>query len=199
MCWIHPVKMKQMLDTVNLNTVPTFVSSSSVPLVGSSRASSHISQGSSSSDKDVKRVRLFAWGATFISSELCCGTVLLLSTTINNRCWLPHRVQYTPHEKSPCCYRRIERRNVCRTPPPKHPVLTIILNIPLMVSSCLFINLPYQRLVTSWMVQGSNPGGGEIFHTHPDRPWDPPSPIYNGYQVSFLGVNWPGQWPPTPI
>jgi hypothetical protein len=33
---------------------------------------------------------------------------------------------------------------------------------------------------------GSNPGGGEIFRTCPDRPWDPPSLLYNGYRV-FLG------------
>jgi hypothetical protein len=25
-----------------------------------------------------------------------------------------------------------------------------------------------------------NPGGGEIFHTRTDRPWDPPSLLHNG-------------------
>ena len=25
--------------------------------------------------------------------------------------------------------------------------------------------------------------GGEIFRTRPDRPWDPPSLLYDGYQV----------------
>ena len=39
-----------------------------------------------------------------------------------------------------------------------------------------------------WTVRGSNPGGGgEIFRTGPDRPWGPPSLLYNGYRVS-LGV-----------
>ena len=33
------------------------------------------------------------------------------------------------------------------------------------------------------LVQGSNPGGGEIFCTCPDRPWGPPSLLYNGYRV----------------
>jgi len=33
-----------------------------------------------------------------------------------------------------------------------------------------------------WMIWGSNPGGGEIFCTSPDRPWGPPS------LLSFLGV-----------
>jgi hypothetical protein len=30
---------------------------------------------------------------------------------------------------------------------------------------------------------GSNPGGDEIFRTRPDRPWSPPSLLYNGYRV----------------
>jgi len=28
----------------------------------------------------------------------------------------------------------------------------------------------------------------KIFHTRPDQPWDPPSLLYNGYWVFFLGV-----------
>jgi hypothetical protein len=34
-----------------------------------------------------------------------------------------------------------------------------------------------------WTVRRSNPGGGEIFSTCPDRPWGPPSLLYNGYRV----------------
>jgi hypothetical protein len=34
---------------------------------------------------------------------------------------------------------------------------------------------------------GSNPGGGEIFRTFRDRPWGPPSLLYNGYRL-FPGV-----------
>jgi len=30
---------------------------------------------------------------------------------------------------------------------------------------------------------GSNPGGDEIFRTCPDRPWGPPSLLYDGYRV----------------
>jgi hypothetical protein len=40
-----------------------------------------------------------------------------------------------------------------------------------------------QRLATGWMVRGTNPGGGEMFRTCPDRPWGPPSLLYNGYRV----------------
>jgi len=29
--------------------------------------------------------------------------------------------------------------------------------------------------------------GGEIFHTRPDRSWDPPSLLYNGYRVFSRG------------
>ena len=40
---------------------------------------------------------------------------------------------------------------------------------------------------------------GEIFRTRPDRPWDPPSILYNEYRVC-PGVNAAGRgrWPPTP-
>jgi hypothetical protein len=38
---------------------------------------------------------------------------------------------------------------------------------------------------------GSNPDRGEIFRTCPDRPWEPPSFLYNGYQVCFPEVKWP--------
>ena len=33
------------------------------------------------------------------------------------------------------------------------------------------------------MVRRSNPAGGEVFHTGPDRPWGPPSLLYNEYLV----------------
>jgi hypothetical protein len=32
-------------------------------------------------------------------------------------------------------------------------------------------------------VLGSNPSGEEIFRTRPDRPWGPPSLLYNEYRV----------------
>jgi len=44
---------------------------------------------------------------------------------------------------------------------------------------------------TGWMVWDSNPGGGKIFQTHPDRPQGPPSFLYKRYQVSFHGLNQP--------
>ena len=44
-----------------------------------------------------------------------------------------------------------------------------------------------------WTVRGSNPGGGEIFHTCPDRPWGPPSLLYNGYRVFPGGKERPGR------
>jgi len=49
------------------------------------------------------------------------------------------------------------------------------------------------RLATGWKIRGSNPGGGEIFRTRPDRPWGPPSLLYNEYRVSFPGVKRPGR------
>ena len=34
---------------------------------------------------------------------------------------------------------------------------------------------------------------GEIFRTCPDRPWGPPSLLYNGYRVFPGGKEWPGR------
>jgi hypothetical protein len=45
----------------------------------------------------------------------------------------------------------------------------------------------------AWTVRGSNPGGGKIFRSRPDRPWGPPSLLYNGYWVYFPGVKRPGR------
>jgi hypothetical protein len=57
------------------------------------------------------------------------------------------------------------------------------------------------RLAICWRVQGSNPDEGEIFRTLPDRYWGPPSLLYNGYWVSFLGDKAARayRWPPTPM
>ena len=49
-----------------------------------------------------------------------------------------------------------------------------------------------QRLATGWTVRGSNPGGGEIFCTCPDRPWGPSSLLYNGHRVFPGGEERPG-------
>jgi hypothetical protein len=35
------------------------------------------------------------------------------------------------------------------------------------------------------IVQGLNPGGGEIFSRSPDQPWGPPGLMCNMYLVSF--------------
>jgi hypothetical protein len=50
-----------------------------------------------------------------------------------------------------------------------------------------------QRLATGWTVWESNPGGGEIFRTCPDRPWGPPSLLYNGYRDIPGGKERPGR------
>jgi hypothetical protein len=59
---------------------------------------------------------------------------------------------------------------------------------------------PVWQLATGWTVRESNPGGGEIFRTHPDRPWGPPSLLYNRHRV-FTGGKTAGAWcwPPTPF
>jgi hypothetical protein len=46
---------------------------------------------------------------------------------------------------------------------------------------------------TGLTVRGSNPGGGEIFRTCPDRPWGPPSLLYIEYRVFPRGKERPGR------
>ena len=38
-----------------------------------------------------------------------------------------------------------------------------------------------------YLIRSTNAGGGEILYTCTDRPWGPPSPLYNGYQVFLEG------------
>ena len=48
----------------------------------------------------------------------------------------------------------------------------------------LAIAQPVLLQATGRTVRGSNPGGGtEIFRKYPERPWGPPSLLYNGYRV----------------
>ena len=48
-----------------------------------------------------------------------------------------------------------------------------------------FLRLDFIFLLhaTGWTVRGSNPGGGEIFRTRPDRPWGLPSLLYKAHRV----------------
>jgi len=48
-------------------------------------------------------------------------------------------------------------------------------------------------LLVAWTVRGSNPGGDEILRTCTDRPWGPPTPLYNGYRIFPGGTNRPGR------
>ena len=50
-----------------------------------------------------------------------------------------------------------------------------------------------QRLATGLTDGGSNPGGGDIFHTPPEVPWGPLSLLYNEYRV-FPGGKTAGEW-----
>ena len=56
---------------------------------------------------------------------------------------------------------------------------------------CATIAPSVQRITTSWKVRGSSSGGGEIFHTRPDRPCGPPSLLYNEHRFSFPEVKRP--------
>jgi len=44
------------------------------------------------------------------------------------------------------------------------------------------------EIATDWKVLGSNAGGRDILRIRPDRPWGPPSLLYDGYYI-FPGGN----------
>jgi len=44
-----------------------------------------------------------------------------------------------------------------------------------------------QQLAMGWMIWGSNPGGGKVFHNHRYQPCGSPSLLYNGCWVSHGG------------
>ena len=49
-----------------------------------------------------------------------------------------------------------------------------------------------KRLTKGWTVRALNPGGAR-FSARPDRPWGPPSLLYNGYRVFLWGKVRPGR------
>jgi len=53
-------------------------------------------------------------------------------------------------------------------------------------------NNPRFARVMGWRILGSNRGGGDIFRTCSDLPWDPTRILYNGYRVAIIGVRRPG-------
>jgi len=64
-------------------------------------------------------------------------------------------------------------------------------NFPLMLIPPqwpLYLYQIHTWLATGWTDRESNPGGGKIFRTCPDRPWGPPSLLYNGYRVFPPGI-----------
>ena len=59
--------------------------------------------------------------------------------------------------------------------------------------SCIPIKVTIIKDPIRCSVRGSNPGGGEIFRTCPDRSWGPSSLLYNGYRVFPGGKERPGR------
>jgi hypothetical protein len=57
--------------------------------------------------------------------------------------------------------------------------------------SISLIARPRTRAAWSEHCRGSNPGGGKVSRTCPDRPWGPPSILYSGPRVPFAGVKRP--------
>jgi len=57
------------------------------------------------------------------------------------------------------------------------PIIIIAIIISIILRAAIAHSV--QQLATGWTVRGSNPRGGQIFHTLPD----PPSLLYNEYGV----------------
>ena len=63
----------------------------------------------------------------------------------------------------------------------------ILVEIIKVVGCNSMVNIPSQYGLDSL---GSNPGGDEILHAHPDQHCGPPSLLHNGNRVSFLWIRW---------
>jgi hypothetical protein len=97
-------------------------------------------------------------------------------------------------------YKKLRRylRNALTASRLRYGVNFIFLNVLCLVRARTAQSV--HRLATGWTVRDRIPMGGEIFRTRPDRPWGPPSLLYNGYRV-FPGGKAAGAWcqPPTPF
>jgi len=81
-------------------------------------------------------------------------------------------------------------------------VITQLINVPCCIKDTIFKSLlqrilstvaqSVQRLTTGWMVRNRIPVGTR-FSAHPDRPWDPFSPLYKEYRVFPGGKVRPGR------
>jgi hypothetical protein len=75
-----------------------------------------------------------------------------------------------------------------------HPRVTEVCRLPSEPRHDFFL---HRSFVRGCMVRVLNPDGTEIFRTRPDRPWGPPSLLYNAYRV-FPGRKAAGAWPDHP-
>jgi hypothetical protein len=78
-----------------------------------------------------------------------------------------------------------------------HYYFTLLFSMSLVCTSRFLLAI---HTYLNTVLYNSNPGGGEIFRTRPDRRWGPPSLLYNGYRVFPEGKAagaW--CWPHTPF
>jgi hypothetical protein len=54
------------------------------------------------------------------------------------------------------------------------PMLVYKISLLYLYTDCASLQ-SVRRFTMGWTVRGSNPSEGEIFRTHPDRPWGPPN------------------------
>ena len=73
--------------------------------------------------------------------------------------------------------------------------LDLCYNSPVLILVLIGLSVSSVGIATRYGldVRESNPGGGDIFRIRPDRPWGPPSIVYNGYRA-FPGGKATGAW-----
>jgi hypothetical protein len=138
-----------------------------------------------------------------ISSLWCCAFVVLVLTVLHTGTelycfWFVKTMIYSCLYH--CCY-QASRSVGCHWAGGSRVQmfrrLTLLIQFCGSFSYFTWKYLSYVRLATSWTVRGSNPDGGEIFRTCPDRPWGPAS--------CTLGTGlfpWDKEWPrrePDPL
>jgi hypothetical protein len=110
---------------------------------------------------------VFMFRSDLAVKQLVCHLALLRSADVGSK--LCSKLCSNPHNPSE---RKQWNWHCCST--------AILLISRIQISS---ISLKVSVFWICVLVRGSNPGGDEIFSTCPDRPWGPPSLLYNGYRV----------------
>jgi len=142
------------------------------------------------------------------AAEVCTSAVVMLDTPCSEVVWRvlathcirqfplhfpscasPGAITFQTHSSSPHVFPTGTSVRNSTTAPPlslSHRLSSDLLNQVLFVMPSAHIMIAKVcrgssvGTATDWKVRGSNPGGGEVFRTRPNRSCGPPSLLYNG-------------------